>query len=133
MKTSKTQGPALRRSGSKSTVERFMKYLPFASLLPLAIVLGTFSAGTFAADETYNADTSVSLDSPHETILLVSLEDGSVIKQTIHSSADLCFKKNSDSATTCLTQGAPVIDPITNDIIGFEMLEDHIELIAKSD
>ncbi len=53
--------------------------------------------------------------------------------QTINSSADLCFKKNSESATTCLTQGDPVYDPATNAVIGFEMIEDHIELVAKAD
>jgi len=110
-----------------------MKISPIASLLPLAFVLGAISTGTSAANGIYNADTSVSPDSPHETILLVSLEDGSVIKQIIRSSADLCFKKNSDSATTCLTQGAPVIDPVTNAVIGFEMVENHIELIARTD
>ncbi|MBU2676901.1 MAG: hypothetical protein KJP16_07425, partial [Gammaproteobacteria bacterium] len=66
-------------------------------------------------------------------ILLVSLEDGSVIKQTIISSAEMCFKKASDSSTTCLSQGAPVIDPYTNDVIGFEMIEEHIDLVAKTD
>lgn len=110
-----------------------MKISPIASLLPLAFVLCAISTGTLAADGIYNADTSVSPDSPRETILLVSLEDGSVIKQTIRSSADLCFKKHSNSATTCLTQGAPVIDPATNAVIGFEMIENHIDLIAKTD
>lgn len=110
-----------------------MKYLPATSPLPLAVILGVFSTVTIAADNVHNVDTSVSPDMPNETILLVSLEDGSVIKQTIRSNADLCFKKNSDSSTTCLTQGAPVIDPMTNEVIGFEMIEDQIELVAKSD
>jgi hypothetical protein len=79
-------------------------------------------------------DVTVSLlsDSQRETILLVSLEDGSVIKQTIFSSADLCFKKSSDSLTTCLTQGAPVFASDSNTIIGYEMIEEHIELVAKA-
>ncbi len=71
-------------------------------------------------------------DRQHETILIVSLEDGTVIKQTISVDADLCFKLNSSSATTCLTQGEPIIDPVTNTIIGYEMIENHIDLIAKS-
>ncbi len=68
-----------------------------------------------------------------ETVLLVSLNDGSIIKQTITSSADICFKKNSDSATTCLTQGAPIFSPDTDTVIGFEMIEEHIDLVAKSE
>ena len=72
-------------------------------------------------------------DRQHETILIVSLEDGTVIKQTISVDADVCFKMNSSSATTCLTQGEPIIDPVTNTIIAYEMIEDHIDLIAKSD
>ncbi|NIO41265.1 MAG: hypothetical protein GTO41_14470, partial [Burkholderiales bacterium] len=43
-------------------------------------------------------------EAPDEAVLLVSLEDGSVIMQKIASSADICFKMNSASATTCLTQ-----------------------------
>ncbi len=52
--------------------------------------------------------------------------------QTINSSADFCFKSNSASSTTCLTQGAPIFSPDTNAIIGFEMIEEQIDLIAKT-
>ncbi|MDH3546241.1 MAG: hypothetical protein OEN22_04040 [Gammaproteobacteria bacterium] len=69
----------------------------------------------------------------HRTMLLVSLEDGSVIKQTIDGHADVCFKQISDSATTCLTQGDAIIDPATNAVIGYEMIEDHIDLVARTD
>lgn len=69
----------------------------------------------------------------HETMLLVSLDDGTVIKQMISVDADVCFKQNSSSSTMCLTQGSPILDEITNTIIGFEMLEDHIELVAKTE
>ena len=114
-----------------------MKYLPVATLLPLAVVLGACStsgvnpvpAQEFARD----VAVSVRQELQRETILLVSLDDGSVIKQTIISDADLCFKMNAESSTTCLTQGEPVIDPASNNIIGYEMIEDHIELVAKSD
>jgi hypothetical protein len=114
-----------------------MKYLPAATLLPLALVLGACSTSRLisapAQDVTPDAAISLSPELPRETILLVSLEDGSVIKQTIISGADLCFKMNTDSSTTCLTQGAPVIDPTSNSIVGYEMIEDHIDLVAKSD
>jgi len=105
-----------------------MKYLTITAPLALALAACStqepLSPGS-TADQLAAA--------PHETVLLVSLEDGSIIKQTINSGADLCFKMNSDSSTTCLTQGAPVIDPTTNVIIGFKMIEDRIDLVAKSD
>jgi len=113
-----------------------MKYLLLA--LSLLVTVGLAACGTPAtvsrpaSDFVHPVDVSLSPDS-RETVLIVSLEDGSVIMQTIHSSADLCFKKNSDSATTCLTQGAPIYDPATDSVIGFEMIEEQIELVAKSD
>lgn len=114
-----------------------MKSLFLAVLSPLVVVLGACSSSHVLSSPpgpiAQNADVSLSPEVSRETVLLVSLDDGSVIKQTIYSSADLCFKKNSDSRTTCLTQGAPVYDPSTNAVIGFEMIEDQIDLIAKSD
>ena len=74
----------------------------------------------------------VAAEESRETILLVSLDDGSVIMQSIRTGADICFKQNSDSTTTCLTRGQPVVDPHTNSVIGFEMIEEQIELIGKS-
>ncbi|MEL7184985.1 MAG: hypothetical protein AAFN50_00950 [Pseudomonadota bacterium] len=51
-----------------------------------------------------------------DTVLLVSLEDGSVIKQIISVDADICFKQNSKSQTTCLVQGAPIYDAANRSI-----------------
>ena len=68
----------------------------------------------------------------HRAILLVSLEDGSVVQQMIDSEADICFKSVSSSATTCFHQGAPIIDDETKTVVGFEMREEQIELIAGS-
>lgn len=114
-----------------------MNYLPLASLLPLTAVIGAFSASAGTPEPTNerarNVAVTLSPDLPRETVLLVSLEDGSVIMQTIISNADLCFKKNSASSTICLTKGAPVYDPDTEALIGYEMIEEHIDLVAKSD
>jgi uncharacterized protein YcfL len=101
-----------------------MKDLSVASLLACALALVGCSASPTTAQQPPLA---------RETVLLVSLEDGSVIKQTIESSADLCFKSSTASSTTCFTQGAAIVSPETNVVIGFEMIEDHIDLIAKSD
>ena len=114
-----------------------MRILFLVILLAVVTTLGACSSSplssTLTAPIAQNVDVSLSPEGARETVLLVSLDDGSVIKQTIYSSADLCFKKNSDSRTTCLTQGAPVYDPTTDAVIGFEMIEEQIDLIAKSD
>lgn len=113
-----------------------MKHLPVATLLPLVVLLGACSTSAVSTAPDHQlaekAAITVSRDSPHDTMLLVSREDGSVVMQSIQTSADLCFKMSTDSATTCLTQGEPVIDPATNAVIGFEMIEERIELVAKT-
>ena len=101
-----------------------MKNLSVASLLACVIALSACSTQTAAVAPTTE---------PHETILIVSLEDGSVIMQKISSGADFCFKSNSGSLTTCLTQGAAIVSPDTNAIIGYELIEDQIDLVAKTD
>lgn len=114
-----------------------MKYLSWTFLLPVIVGLTACTSSVTTSRPSTNLVHQASVilvpDAPSETVLIVSLEDGSVIMQTISSSADLCFKKSSESATTCLTQGDPVYDPATNAVIGFEMIEDHIELVAKAD
>ncbi|MDH3613255.1 MAG: hypothetical protein OES10_08225 [Gammaproteobacteria bacterium] len=104
-------------------------------LLPLVIGACSVNAPSPAPAEfvTQVATTNVSHGSAHEAMLLVSLDDGTVIKQTISVDADVCFKQNSSSSTTCLTQGKAIIDAATNTVIGFEMIEDHIDLVAKTD
>ena len=101
-----------------------MKNLSVASLLACVIALSACSTQTAAVSQTTDL---------HETVLIVSLEDGSVIMQTINSNADFCFKSSSGSSTTCLTQGAAIVSPDTNAVIGFEMIEDQIDLVAKTD
>lgn len=76
---------------------------------------------------------STASDAAPYTVLLVSLEDGSVIKQIVNLDADICFKQSSSTATTCLTEGMPIIDPQTNSVLGFEMVEKHIDLVGRSD
>ena len=74
----------------------------------------------------------VSLESANQTVLLVSLEDGTVIKQMIDVGAEICFKQATSTATTCLVEGAPIIDALTDTVIGIEMVEQHIDLVGKS-
>ena len=101
-----------------------MKNLFVTALLASAFAL--FGCST-------NPTTAQHPSSVRETVLLVSLEDGSVIKQTINSNADLCFKTSTASSTTCFTQGAAIVSRDTNTVIGFEMTEFQIDLVAKTD
>ena len=105
------------------------------STLAILLFLGACSSNPAAPDLVNRASAPASThlvrDSLHETTLLVNLEDGSVIKQTINIIADVCFKQISSSETTCFTQGDAIIDPETNTILGYEMIEDHINLIAR--
>jgi len=101
-------------------------------LLPFLVV----ASGIHAAPPPDAAEptvTSATEGSPHEAMLLVSLEDGTVIKQAIDVDADVCFKQNSSTSTLCFTQGDAIVDPATNTVIGFEMIEERIDLIAKTD
>ncbi len=110
-----------------------MRYLSIATPLAIALVVGACS---LQAPISGTGETTAEIPPPSEarkTTLLVSLEDGSIIKQTIDSNADFCFKMNSESTTTCLTEGAAVVDPETNAIVGFKMIEERIDLVAKSD
>jgi len=68
-----------------------------------------------------------------EAMLLVSLEDGTVIKQTISVNADVCLKESTSTSTLCFTQGDAIFDAATNTLIGFEMIEERIDLVAKTD
>lgn len=104
-----------------------------ATILLVLGALGLTGASSVLSDSAaVGASASVPGD-PHRAMLLVSLEDGSVIKQMIDIDADICFKQNASSDTLCLTQGAPVVDEATQSIIGYEMIEDRIDLIAASD
>lgn len=105
------------------------------SALTSVLLLGACSMNTTAPDvaSDVSAPTSISHEqqSQRETTLLVNREDGSVIRQTINIDADFCFKQISSSETTCFRQGEPIINPETNLIVGYEMIEDHIELIPR--
>lgn len=111
-------------------IQSVARRLSVTALLVAAAALASLPS---AADVAFDPqDGQKVVDELPETILLVSLDDGTIVMQKIRSSADICFKQNSDSATTCLTQGAPVVDPESNAVIGFEMIEETIQLVAKT-
>lgn len=105
---------------------------PKATLVCAAALLG---ASACSSQPTMPIDAAPAAHEPlqHEAMLLVSLDDGTVIMQTIESDASVCFKLNSETATTCLLQGTPLVDPETNAVIGYEMIEETIDLIARTD
>lgn len=105
-----------------------------SALMPV-LLLGACSMNTTAPDAARGVTTPMSAsheqDAQREATLLVNREDGSVIRQTINIDADLCFKQISSSETTCFRQGDPIVNPETNLIVGYEMIEDHIDLIPR--
>lgn len=98
------------------------------------------SASMFAAGCSLSPVTAVSEDTPsvgnptidinHQAVLFVSMEDGSVVRQSITSTADYCFKENGRSDTTCFTEGEAIIDPDSQKVIAHEMIEDRLHLYA---
>ncbi|MEM7279159.1 MAG: hypothetical protein AAF385_13635 [Pseudomonadota bacterium] len=97
-------------------------------LLLAAVVLTACASG---APLSGNGSVVATDSSIPEAILFVELEDGSVVRQTIQSSADYCFKTSQSSETTCFTEGQPIVDPQTQEIIAYRMQEDHLHLVAK--
>ena len=107
-------------------------YHPTIAMLLAAAILGACAHGVAPqAGRAVAPDAEVSPN--NEAMLLVSLDDGTVIMQTIESAAQVCFKLNSETSTTCLSRGAPLLDPSTDAVIGYEMIEEKIELIARTD
>ena len=66
-------------------------------------------------------------DIPTPTILLVSLDDGSIIRQTVDLDAEICIKALDDPKTTCLTQGEAIVNN-NGVVVGYEMLTETISL-----
>lgn len=64
-----------------------------------------------------------------ETILLVSLEDGTIVRQTVDLGAELCIKEAAASMTTCLSRGEPVFNE-SGTLVGYEMHSDVIDLYS---
>ena len=64
-------------------------------------------------------------------LLLVSLEDGSIIRQDVNLDADVCMKTIDNVATTCFTQGEPIFSEDHLQIIGYEMERSEISLYPQ--
>lgn len=66
-----------------------------------------------------------------QALLLVSLEDGSIIRQDIDIDADVCMKTNTDVATTCFKRAEPIFSTDNLHIIGYYMERSEISLYAE--
>ena len=88
--------------------------------LSLSFLFGCSHAPTQAANPTDRHGDGL-------TILLVSLEDGSIIRQSLDLDADICMKSLLSPATTCFTQGDAIVNS-NGVIVGYEMDSETIEL-----
>ncbi|NND53786.1 MAG: hypothetical protein HKN56_02310 [Gammaproteobacteria bacterium] len=89
--------------------------------IPLLTMLlaGCTTANTQLANNEYQRSNNTAL-------LLVSMEDGSIIAQQIDLPADVCMKSISDPRTTCFHQGAPIIQG--QETVAYEMTPTEHEL-----
>ena len=90
------------------------------TLAAAALVVGCATTGAPEAPE-------------EETLLLVSMPDGTIIEQTIEVDADVCLKQIEDSRTTCYARGEPIYDGAGSAIIGYRMERKQIQLVPKSE
>jgi hypothetical protein len=95
----------------------------------LAALFGLWIAGC-AMPSTDSTVAEVAPASRNAT-LLVSLNDGSIISQTVDIDADICMKSNSSPVTQCLRRGEPVYDPDGGTVIGYRMERSEIELVGR--
>ncbi len=70
-------------------------------------------------------------ESDNSAMLLVRLNDGTIVRQTISSEADICLKQNQFPETMCFSQGEPIRDPHTDRIIGYTMTKSTVNLRPK--
>ena len=57
----------------------------------------------------------------------MTLDDGSIVRQSIDYDADICIKVVASPTTTCLTQGEPIVNN-HGVVVGYEMRPRTIEL-----
>lgn len=100
---------------------------------PARAALSALIALCFAGCATPSPDTTAAEASPasRNATLLVSLNDGSIISQTVAIDADICMKSNSSPVTQCLRRGEPVYDPAGQTVIGYRMERSEIELVGR--
>lgn len=71
--------------------------------------------------------TSSEMNDDSTTILLVSREDGTIVRQTVDLGADICIKTVDSATTTCLDEGDAIFNG-AGVLVGYEMQQTTIEL-----
>lgn len=106
-----------------------MSKLRYRAIFALLPVIGFVSTGCtqMPTSTTSNLSDDPATSIENSTILLVGLDDGSFVRQTVSLDAEICVKDLNDPKTTCLKQG----DAITNSqgvIVGYRMVAETIDL-----
>ena len=100
---------------------------------PIAPVVRLLTACALAATAVGGCATappdreSAGTSSGGDTILLVSLDDGTIVRQTVDLGHEICMKSAENATTTCLSRGDPVFNQ-HGSLVGYEMYSDIIEL-----
>jgi len=102
---------------------------PHAGLAVAALAFAALGACSHAPIQ---PESQGALEEPHHTtLLLVGLEDGSIVRQTLALDADICMKELNNSTTRCLRRGDAVLNS-EGLIVGYEMVSETIELQGKN-
>lgn len=97
------------------------------SLLAALGLVGLAGCGVAPAQPDSSVELAKNADVDFSTILLVSLNDGSIIRQTINLDADICIKMLENVTTTCLTKGGAIVNNL-GVVVGYEMISETIQL-----
>lgn len=103
-----------------------LRYRALIVLLPLIGLVST-ACTPMPTNTTSNLSDDPATNIEHSTMLLVGLDDGSFVRQTVSLDAEICVKDLNDPKTTCLKQG----DAITNSqgvVVGYRMVSETIDL-----
>ena len=96
------------------------RYFRHSSLTLIALAALLSAGCSYTPSQTESAKKT-------DTILIVGLEDGSFVRQTVALGADICVKQLDNPTTTCLRQGDAIFNG-TGVVVGYEMLSETIEL-----
>lgn len=66
----------------------------------------------------------------HQAVMLVSMEDGRIVMQNLAMDAEICWKANDETETNCYKKGEPIVDPDTQQILGYETERTSMHLLA---
>ena len=101
------------------------------SLLIVLSLVGLAGCSVAPVKSDSSTELAKSADIDYSTILLVSLNDGSIIRQTVNLEADICMKALDNATTTCLSKGEAIVNNL-GVVVGYEMIPETIELRGRN-